>query len=91
VWRPGDTLFLAFILEDQQKTLPPNHPVSFELLNPMGQTYDRITKTQGMNGFYTFTTRTAHDAPTGNWTAWCALAGPNSGSASKLKASSPTA
>ena len=69
VWRPGDTLFLAFILEDQQKTLPPNHPVSFELLNPLGQTYDRITKTQGMNGFYTFTTRTAHDAPTGNWTA----------------------
>ena len=69
VWRPGDTLFLAFILEDQQKTLPFNHPVSFELLNPLGQTHDRITKTQGMNGFYTFTTRTAHDAPTGNWTA----------------------
>ncbi|MBE0663928.1 MAG: hypothetical protein IH597_15835 [Bacteroidales bacterium] len=69
VWRPGDTLFLTFILEDRQKTLPQNHPVSFELLNPMGQTYDRITKTQGMNGFYTFTTRTAHDAPTGNWTA----------------------
>jgi alpha-2-macroglobulin len=69
VWRPGDTLFLAFILEDQQKTLPPNHPVSFELLNPLGQTHDRITKAQGMNGFYTFTTRTAHDAPTGNWTA----------------------
>jgi alpha-2-macroglobulin len=69
VWRPGDTLFLTFILEDQQKNLPSNHPVSFELLNPMGQTYDRITKTQGMNGFYTFTTRTAHDAPTGNWTS----------------------
>jgi len=69
VWRPGDTLFLTFILEDKQRTLPPNHPVSFELLNPLGQTYDRITRTQGMNGFYTFTTRTAHDAPTGNWTA----------------------
>lgn len=68
VWRPGDTLFLTFILEDQQKNLPPSHPVSFELLNPLGQTYDRITKTLGMNGFYTFTTRTAHDAPTGNWT-----------------------
>lgn len=69
VWRPGDTLFLTFILEDQQRSLPPNHPVSFELLNPLGQTYDRIIRTQGINGFYTFTTRTAHDAPTGNWTA----------------------
>lgn len=69
VWRPGDTIFLSFILSDPRNSLPPNHPLSFELLNPLGQTLDRITKTQGMNGFYTFTTRTAHDAPTGNWTA----------------------
>lgn len=69
VWRPGDTIFLTLILSDPRNTLPANHPVSFELLNPLGQIHDRITKAQGVNGFYTFTTRTAHDAPTGNWTA----------------------
>ncbi|NLN95361.1 MAG: hypothetical protein GX128_04235 [Bacteroidales bacterium] len=69
VWRPGDTLFLSFILEDKNNILPADHPVNFELLNPLGQIHDRITKAQGNNGFYTFITRTAHDAPTGNWTA----------------------
>ena len=69
VWRPGDTLFMMFILEDELDRLPKNHPVMFELVNPMGQTVDRQVKTDGMNGFFRFTTRTATDAPTGNWMA----------------------
>ena len=69
VWRPGDTLFLSFILEDKLKTLPPNHPVQFELLNPQGQVFRKITKTIGLNGFYNFTTTTEKSSPTGNWTA----------------------
>ncbi|GAB4135775.1 MAG: hypothetical protein Fur0041_10040 [Bacteroidia bacterium] len=69
VWRPGDTLFLSFILEDKQKKLPATHPVAFELINPRGQTVSRITKAQSVNGFYNFTTVTEPDAPTGNWLA----------------------
>jgi alpha-2-macroglobulin len=69
VWRPGDTLFLSFILEDKQKTLPENHPVQFELLNPQGQVFRKMTKTAGVNGFYNFTTTTDKSSPTGNWTA----------------------
>lgn len=69
VWRPGDTLFLSFILEDKQNTLPKNHPVQFELLNPQGQVFRRMTKTLGVNGFYNFTTTTEKSSPTGNWTA----------------------
>lgn len=69
VWRPGDTLFLSFIMEDRQHTLPPNHPVQFELLNPQGQVFRRIVKTSGLNGFYNFTTTTEKSSPTGNWTA----------------------
>ena len=69
VWRPGDTLFLSFILEDKQNTLPKNHPVQFELLNPQGQVFRKITKTVGLNGFYNFTTTTEKSSPTGNWTA----------------------
>ncbi len=69
VWRPGDTLFLSFILEDKLNTLPKNHPVEFELLNPQGQLYKKMVKTSGLNGFYSFPVTTDKTSPTGNWTA----------------------
>jgi alpha-2-macroglobulin len=68
VWRPGDSLFLTFVLEDKLKQFPPNHPVVFELVNPQGQVATRLVKAASENGFYSFATATAHDAPTGNWT-----------------------
>ncbi len=68
VWRPGDTLFLTFILEDKKDVLPAGHPVSFELVNPQGQIVTTMVKTKGLNGFYDFTTKTDPDAPTGIWT-----------------------
>ena len=55
VWRPGDRIFLTFILEDKKDVLPDNHPVIFELINPKGQTVSRQVKTSGTNGFYCFT------------------------------------
>ncbi|MDR2937771.1 MAG: hypothetical protein LBU92_02385 [Prevotellaceae bacterium] len=67
VWRPGDTLFISFILEDRDKVLPENHPVNFELINPLGQVVQRQTQMGNKHHFYTFATHTADDAPTGNW------------------------
>jgi uncharacterized protein YfaS (alpha-2-macroglobulin family) len=67
VWRPGDTLFLNFILEDKQKLLPESHPVIFELYNPRGQLFARTIRTSGKNGFYSWFIATDKDAPTGNW------------------------
>lgn len=69
VWRPGDTLFLNFILEDKQNILPKNHPVQFELLNPQGQVSKRIIKTASFGSIYNFTVSTEKNAPTGNWMA----------------------
>ncbi len=69
VWRPGDTLFLTFILEDKDKLLPADHPVTFELLNPDGKIQKRIVKAVGVGNFYHFATTTKADDPTGNWTA----------------------
>jgi alpha-2-macroglobulin len=69
VWRPGDSLYLTFILEDKLKLLPEAHPVVLELENPQGQLVNRMVKSGGENGFYHFATVTDHDAPTGNWTA----------------------
>jgi alpha-2-macroglobulin len=69
VWRPGDSLFMTFMLEDKMKLLPPTHPVVFELQDPQGQITNRLVRSSGENGFYKFATATRHDAPTGNWTA----------------------
>lgn len=69
VWRPGDSLFLTFILEDKLRQVPAAHPVIFELQNPHGQVTSRLVRSAGENGFYKFATSTAQDAPTGNWKA----------------------
>jgi alpha-2-macroglobulin len=69
VWRPGDSLYLTFIMEDKEKRLPPNHPVKFELQDPNGQVIYNVTKTKNINGMYSFNTATGIDAPTGNYTA----------------------
>jgi uncharacterized protein YfaS (alpha-2-macroglobulin family) len=69
VWRPGDSIYVSFILEDKLKTLPPDHPVQFELYDPNGKLYRRINKTKALDGFYSFHTATETSSPTGNWTA----------------------
>jgi uncharacterized protein YfaS (alpha-2-macroglobulin family) len=69
VWRPGDSLFLNFVLEDRNGQLPPNHPVSLELRDPRGAVYYRTATTQHVGGVYAFHCATRPDAPTGNWTA----------------------
>lgn len=69
VWRPGDSLFMTFVLEDKMKLLPSAHPVVFELQDPQGQVTNRLVRSGGENGFYKFATATVTDAPTGNWTA----------------------
>ncbi len=69
VWRPGDSIFLTFILEDKTNQLPKTHPVILSLMNPSGQMINRIVRTNPVNGFYNFRTATSWDAPTGNWQA----------------------
>ncbi len=69
VWRPGDSLFLVFMLEDKEKVLPVNHPVTMDLVDPQGQIAKRLTQSVGVNGYYNFSTATDKNAPTGTWTA----------------------
>jgi uncharacterized protein YfaS (alpha-2-macroglobulin family) len=69
VWRPGDSLYVTFLLEDKLKLIPPAHPVVFELQNPQGQIVQRMVRSAGENGFYKFATVTDADAPTGTYTA----------------------
>ncbi len=69
VWRPGDDIYLTLMVEDKQKALPKNHPVTMELYTPQGQLYDRQTLTKSVDGIYAFHITTAEDAPTGSWDA----------------------
>ncbi|RKQ49635.1 hypothetical protein BXY85_0628 [Roseivirga pacifica] len=69
VWRPGDDIYLNFILEDKDDNLPEDHPVIFELLDPSGTVKERIVRNGSLNGFYHFPTKTDNQAPTGNWLA----------------------
>jgi len=69
VWRPGDSLFVSFVLEDKNHFLPKDHPVVFDLYSPDNQLFQRKVKTSSVNGFYDFRTATDTDSPTGNWLA----------------------
>ncbi|CAL1521634.1 MG2 domain-containing protein [Chitinophaga sp. MM2321] len=69
VWRPGDSVYLTFILEDKENKLPADHPVTLELYNPKGQLYKRINQHENLHGFYKFATATDADDPTGSWVA----------------------
>ncbi len=75
VWRPGDNIYLTFVLEDKNNTLPDNHPVTMELRNPKGQLIQSITNSKPVGDFYTFNLKTMDDAPTGNWQAKALLGG----------------
>ena len=69
VWRPGDDIHLCFALYDRLKTLPADHPVRFELENPLGQVVRQATYTESVGGFYYMKTGTDPSSPTGTWTA----------------------
>lgn len=69
VWRPGDTMYLNFIVEDKQGKLPKEHPVEFSLFTPQGQLFKHAVQTDAEDGFYLFKTNTDAASPTGNWLA----------------------
>ena len=69
VWRPGDTLHVAAIVQDKGKSLPDGHPATFEVYTPEGQFYlKQVRKSQ--DGFFSFDIPTRADDPTGYWNAY---------------------
>ncbi|MBV6441792.1 MAG: hypothetical protein EPGJADBJ_03482 [Saprospiraceae bacterium] len=69
VWRPGDSLYLNFVLEDKTGNLPEGHPVTLELTDPRGALQIRTVTTRGTGGVYALHCATRPNAPTGDWTA----------------------
>lgn len=75
VWRPGDSVFVAFILEDRQSWIPEGHPITMEIRDARGQVAQRITRTRDERCIYPFYFVTGEDAPTGNWDATVRIGG----------------
>lgn len=65
VWRPGDSLFLSFVLNDPHKSIPLNHPINFELSDPSGRTVSTFSTKKNASGSYVFRTATRQNAKTG--------------------------
>ncbi|WP_452220106.1 alpha-2-macroglobulin family protein [Lacinutrix salivirga] len=75
VWRPGDSLFLTFMLNDKGNPLPKGHPVKMEITDPNGKLAYKNVTTNHVNNVYTFTVPTSQESKTGNWSAKVSVGG----------------
>ncbi|MFK7782183.1 alpha-2-macroglobulin family protein [Psychroserpens sp.] len=75
VWRPGDSLFLTFILNDKANQLPKSHPVKMEITDPNGKLVYKKVTSENLNNFYKFIVPTAPEYKTGNYNAKVSVGG----------------
>lgn len=75
VWRPGDTMYLSFILNDNANKIPENHPIKFRLSDPSGKNVFQTVQPKNELNHYTFIVPTQTSAPTGNWEAMVSVGG----------------
>lgn len=75
VWRPGDTLFLGFILNDKAAKIPASHPIKLRLSDPNGKLVYETVQSHNENNHYKFIVPTRGNAPTGSWEAVITVGG----------------
>ena len=75
VWRPGDNVYLTFLLNDADNKLPENHPVKLEITDPSGKLVYKKVTSENVNNFYKFTFSTLQEAKTGNYSAKISVGG----------------
>ncbi|WP_299271963.1 MG2 domain-containing protein [uncultured Psychroserpens sp.] len=75
VWRPGDSLFLTFMLNDKANELPKGHPVKMEVTDPNGKLIYKHVTSDNVNNFYKFIVPTVSEGKTGNYNAKVSVGG----------------
>ncbi|SFZ90422.1 hypothetical protein SAMN05428642_101927 [Flaviramulus basaltis] len=75
VWRPGDSLHLTFMLNDNENKLPKNHPVKLEITDPNGKLVYKKVTSDNINNFFKFTVPTSTEDKTGNYNAKVSVGG----------------
>jgi uncharacterized protein YfaS (alpha-2-macroglobulin family) len=89
VWRPGDSLFLTFVLNDKANKLPKRHPVKLEITDPVGKLVYRKVSLDNINNFYVFRVPTASDYKTGNYNAKVSVGGASFSKGLKIETVKP--
>ena len=77
VWRPGDTLFIGFILNDAESKLEKSHPIKFKMSDPQGKAVYQAVQKYNESNHYRFTVATKPTDITGNWEAKISIGGVN--------------
>ncbi|MEZ4778008.1 MAG: MG2 domain-containing protein [Flavobacteriaceae bacterium] len=75
VHRPGDSIHLTFVLNDNTNPLPKGHPVKLDVTDARGKLVQRTVLNTAVDGFYYFPIATQAAAPTGNWLATISVGG----------------
>ncbi|TXD81457.1 hypothetical protein ESY86_18200 [Subsaximicrobium wynnwilliamsii] len=75
VWRPGDTLFLTFMLNDKANKLPVGHPVKMEVTDPAGKLIYKAVTSDNLNNVFSFPVATTSEGKTGNYSAKVSVGG----------------
>ena len=88
VYRPGDSIYLTFVLNDQGNPLPKNHPIKLDVTDARGKpVFSKVQSSKisprggntagrgGFGGWGTFTVPTNPEDPTGNWNAVISVGG----------------
>jgi alpha-2-macroglobulin len=89
VWRPGDTLFLGFILNDKAGKLPDTHPIKLRINDPNGKLMYQATQTYNKKNHFKFVVPTQAGAATGTWEAMIAVGGAKFYKALKIETIKP--
>ena len=88
VWRPGNDIYLSFMLEDIEDRIPDDQPVIFELRDPYGNLKDRQVATT-IENLYSFPTKTDASDVTGNWYASVSVGNATFGKQIKIETIKP--
>lgn len=75
VYRPGDSIHLTFVLNDNANPLPKDHPVTLSVTDARGKLVQRTVLNNNNLNFYYYPIKTDESAPTGNWNATITVGG----------------
>ncbi|MES2487061.1 MAG: MG2 domain-containing protein [Bacteroidota bacterium] len=89
VWRPGDTLFIGFILNDKAAKLPASHPIKLRLSDPNGKAVFQTVQGYNPKNHYKFIVPTQTSAPTGNWEVRVSVGGAHFYKTAKIETIKP--
>jgi len=67
IWRPGDSMYFNFMIQDTKESLPKEYPITMELFDAKGQLYERRITNQHVNGIYPLPVASHINDQTGTW------------------------